>query len=804
MNAILNEFRLSLRTLIRRWRTTALVVLTLALGIGANTVIFSFVDGILLEPPPYPEPDRLVRIESLRGGETGQISLRDKLDLQERLEIFEDVAAHGLGSSGYNLSGVGRPEMVSSVLCTQNLFSVLGVDLALGTPWPEEGDRLRNHSVVLGYDLWQQRWDGDEEVLDEILSLDGADLYGIYGVTPRNFGYPFGQQIYRSLAYYNLDYEDRGARYYLGLGRLESGVSLAQARDELGRIGRDLAREFPDSNAGLTFQLTPLADTYAGEARPYLLLLLGAVGFVLALACANVANLLMVQALGQGRVTALRRALGASGWQIIRLWLIQGLLRGLAGGALALVIAHFGLGLLRRLLGVDLPDWMVITLDQRVLLFTLGISILVGLITALLPAWQAARGDLLSGLGASSRGSSAGRGWRSARGALVVAQVAITVVLLIGASLMVQSFRSLQQTDLGFRSDSLLTFRVNLGWMAYQERELTRNYYRQLMDQLSALPGVVGVATNSNLPLGDAPDRITVTLEGQSVDEQQRNPFINRKVVSPSYFDVMGVNLVAGRLPDDRDPQDGPPVTVISRHAAEMLFPNESPIGRQIKFGRTTAPMPWMEVVGIVENVQSDEVGGSLGVDIYVSLFQRPNHNAFVLVRTETDPMILSRQAEEIALSIDPNQSTWEYVAMETKIAESLWQQRLSGTLVSLFALLAAVLAAVGIYGVLSQMVRRRRREIGIRMALGAQGGDVVRSVLLESGRWVLAGVILGLTAAFLLGRLIQSLLYGTSAADPLTFVVVPLALVLVTLVASWAPARQAVKVDPVNVLHEG
>ena len=803
MHAILSELRVALRTLSRRWRMTSLVILTLMLGIGANTVIFSFASGILLEPLPYPEPDRLVRLESVRGGEAGQISLRDILDLQERLDLFDDIAAHSLGTSGYNLSGEGRPEEVTAILCTRNLFSVLGVAMALGTPWPEEGDRLRNHSVVLGHDLWQRRWGGDDGALEEILTLDGADLYRVYGVAPRGFGYPSGQQLYRSLAYYDLDYEDRGIRAYLGLARLQPGVSLARAQAGLSRVARDLAREFPDSNAGLAFRATPLAEIYVGEARPYLLLLLGAVGFVLALACANVANVLIVQAIDQGRTTAVRRALGASGWQIVRLWLLEGLLCALAGGALALAVAHLGLRALNRLLSVDLPHWMEIGLDGRVLLFTLGISLSVGLVTALLPAWQAARGELLPTLGASARGGSEGRGRCSARGALVMTQVTIAVVLLVGAGLMVQSFRALQRADLGFRPDSLLTFRVNLGWMAYGEADQTRGYFRRLLDELAALPGVVGVATNSNLPLGGAPDRLNVTLQGQGIDEQQRNPYVNRKVVSPGYFEVMAVSLLLGRVPDGRDPPQGPPVAVVSRSAAESLWPGDSAIGQRLKFGRPGSEMPWLEVVGVVEDVQGERVGGPPGLDIYVDLFQRPDHNAFVLVRTEGDPMALSRQADEIALAIDPDQSTWEHVAMERRIADSLWQQRLSGTLVSLFAALAAALAGVGIYGVLAQTVRRRRREIGIRMALGAQDGDVMRSVLLDSLRWVLAGAALGIALAFGLGRLIRSLLYATSTADPLTFLSVPLVLVLLTLAASWAPTRRAVRVNPATALHE-
>ena len=381
--------------------------------------------------------------------------------------------------------------------------------------------------------------------------------------------------------------------------------------------------------------------------------------------------------------------------------------------------------------------------------------------------------------------------------------MAITVVLLVGAGWMVKSFRALQQTDLGFRPEHLLTFRVNLGWKAYDEVHETRGYFRQLLDRLDALPGVTGVATNRNLPLGGVVDRPTVTLEGQAADEQLRNPYVNRQVVSNGYFEMMGIELLAGRWFEDRDHPEAPPVAVVGQRAANALWPDGSAIGQRLKFGGPGSKRPWTEVVGIVGDVQHERIGGAPGLDVYVELFQNPDHNAFVVLRTEGEPENLSRLANEVALSVDPDQSTWEHVAMERRIADNLWRQRLTGALVSLFTLLAATLAAVGLYGVLSTVVRRRQREIGIRVALGARVAGILRAVLGRSLLQALSGAVLGLLAIPLLGMPVRSLLHGTRIFDPGVLAAAVAALVAVALIAGWAPAARAARVDPMTILRE-
>ncbi len=801
MSELIANLRFALRGLARSPGLTAVVIGTLALGVGANSVIFSFVAAILIEPLPYPEADRLVYLESVRGGETGRISLREITDVQERSSVFLDVAAHGLGNGGYNLSGQGRPEEIPALLCSRNLFSVLGVGLEIGGPWPAENDRLRNHSVVLGYDLWQRRWGGSADAIDDILTLDGADLYRVYGVAPRGFDYPFGASIYRSIAFIDLDHEDRGGRFYRGLGRLRDDVSTQAAQSELDRIAAELAQEFPDSNEGISYRLTPLKEHYVGQARPYLVFLLATVLLVLALACTNVANVLLARALDKEHEFALRRALGAGTGHLVRRWLAEGLCLGLLGGALAVAVATVGVPLLRGRLGLDLPRWMEITVDARVLLFAFVLALGAGLATVVVPAWQVNRLRLTAALAGVSRGATAAGHRRKTHGFLVAAQAALALILLVSAGFTIKSFRALDRADLGFETDDLLTFRVNLGWRAYDEADKTRNYYRQLLDGLAVLPGVEAVATNSDVPFGGVVQQSNVTLVGQAAAEQRENPYVRRSVVSPGYFQMMGIPLLVGRGFEESRALEGTPYAIVGRRAAETLWPGLDPIGQRLKLGDVDSQRPWLEVRGVVADVHRDRPDGEPGLDVYVSLFERPDHNAFVLARTSVPPMSLLDEAEEVALAIDPDQSIWDPDTMAARVSESFWRQRMAGTLVGMFAVLAILLAAVGIYGAASHSVSLRRREIGIRMALGASNRRVLWQVVGDSLRPVVQGGALGLVAAVILARLFQSLLYGTGFSDALILAAAVAVLLVPAVLASWIPARRAALLDPITVL---
>ncbi len=791
----------SCRSLLKRWRTSAVVIVTLALGIGANAVIFSFIQGILLQPLPYPNADQLVRINTLRGGETGRISIKDASDLAQRTGLFQDIAVHSDTDGGYNLSGYGQPEEIPALLCSRNLFDVLGVQPLHGGTWPEEADRLRNHSVVLGNGVWQRHWGGSQDALNATLTLDGAELYRVYGMMPSGFDYPGGVDIYRSIAFVDLDHENRSDRYYHGLGRLRPGVGIDEARQALDTAARQLAGEFPDSNAAIDFQLRPLKELYVGDLRPYLLLLQAAVLLVLLIACVNIVHVLLAQALVRNRETAIRLALGAGQRQILQAWLLDCLLLSLAGGVLAIAVAYGGVHVLKQLLAMELPHWISIEVNRSVLLFTLVVSLLAGLLTALAPARQASRSSPFGSLGTGSRSQSQNRGQKNWHRLMVATQVSLSIVLLITASLLVKSFQGLERAEMGFDPDDLLTFRVNLGWFAYDEADKTRSYYTRLEEQLRGLPGVTDVALNSNMPLGGVSQQRTIALPGQSEHERDRNPFVSLQVVNHGYFRTMRIGLFAGRSFDASDQPDGVGGVVIGRRLAETLWPGRSPIGERVElsgFNQET-----LQVIGVANDVIHTDVGVQPGMDVYVSRYQFPDLNAFVLLRSTTDLQSLMAAANDVALGIDPDQSTWQPVAMDERIANAIWQERLTSRLVLVFALLAALLTAVGIYGVLSGHVRQRRREIAVRLAIGAQPMDLLRAVFGDALRMVVVGLGVGLVAAVLAAHGLQSLLYETSPFDPLILALCVVFLLVVAVLAVWSPARVALKTEPAMMLRE-
>ena len=808
MNTLWNDLLYSFRVIWKKPGFTSIVVVTLALGIGANTAIFSFVNAILLRPLPYKEADRLVRIESIKGSEAGRISMLEMRDLKDQTDIFESIAAYMPGAQ-YNASGDGPPEEISAILTTRNLFDVMGVPLLNGNTWPEEYDLERNFGVVISYRLWQRRFGGDPNIIGQKITLDAAPFYTIFGIAPPDFNFPSNVELFRSIAINpnTPNYTDRGARNVFAIARLKPGVSYKQARAELDRFGARLEQEYPQLNAGLRFSATPLNDFYVGEVRPYLLLLLAAVAFVLLIACSNVVNLLLSRALAREKEIAIRTALGAGRTRLIRQLLTESLLLSLAGGVAGLAMAYWLVKMLVTIIGVELPPWMRISIDGRVLAFTFAVSILTGLLAGLLPALQASRPDLNELLKEGTRGSSGAARSHRARRALVVAEVALALVLLVGAGLMVKSFIRLQQVALGFNADNLLTFRVALPWRKYTGEERVPAmvaFYKQAMEKLSALPGVESVAANSNLPLTGETEigKSTFTVEGQSVDEQQQNPYINDLRVSSNYFQTIGIPLVKGRFFNEYDTRNSLRVGIISDRLANLIFSGQDPIGRRLKVGGIDSKATWTTIVGVVGSVKHEQVAGESGLDLYVSYQQVPDGNMYLVMRTKAEPRGLSEAATREIWGIDPEQSTFNFMTMEERIADTIWQRRLSGALFVMFAVIALALAAVGIYGVMSYSVSQRTREIGIRMALGASSRVVLRMVLREALKLMLIGGAVGIGAAFALTRVITSMLYGVSATDPITFLAVPLLLSGVALIAALVPALRAARVDPMIALR--
>jgi putative ABC transport system permease protein len=807
METLWQDLRYGARMFIKKPGFTFVVALTLALGIGANTAIFSFVNALLLRPLPYRDADRLVRVASSRGDEEGRLSMLELKDLREQTSLFESVAPYTPGAQ-YNYSGDGPPEELAAALVSRDLFDTLGVPFSHGGPWPKSYDLERSFGVILTYDLWKRRFGGDPNVLGRKITLDAAPYYVVYGVAPRGFNFPGNVQLFRSIAIDEdfPNYKVRDARNVYAVARLKPGVSYERARSELNTFSRRMAETYPNINAGLSFTITPLRDFYVGDVRPYLWLLLAAVGFVLLIACTNVVNLLLARSLAREREIAIRMALGAGRSRLVRQLLTESMLLAGLSGLVGLATGWGWVKLLRPLVRAELPAWIVIDVDRRVLAFTLAVSVLTGLIAGLAPALQASKPDLNDLLKEGAKGSQGGAR-QQLRKALIVAEIALALVLLIGAGLMVQSFLRLRQTELGFRPDSLLTFRVALPWRKYTDAlgpERRRQFFHQLLERLAGLPGVESAATTSNLPLSSERQegKLTFFVEGQSVEEQQRNPYLNDIHVSPNYFQTIGVRLIKGRLLNDFDKADTERAGVISQRLAERAWPGQDPIGKRLKSGGVVSQSKWTTIVGVVGDVKHEEIAGDGGLDLYVSYRQAEDETMYLLLRAKVAPMTLAGAATRAVWAGDPEQSTFDFATMEERVADTIWQRRLSGALFLVFAALALLLASVGVYGVMSYVVSQRTREIGVRMAMGARPRDVLKLVIGQGAKLTAIGLGAGLLVAFAGSRIINNMLYQVSATDPLTYLVMPLLLAAVALVACYIPARRATKVDPITALR--
>lgn len=806
------DLRYAARMLMKKSGFTFVAVLTLALGIGANTAIFSFINALVLTPMPYNDADRLVRVMSQRGSEIGMLSLLEVYDLKERTEVFEDFAS--IRNTQYNVTGDGPPESLTACVNTWNLFDLLGVKPYLGNTWPPSHERQRVFAIVLNYDVWKNRYGADPEIVGKSILLDGAP-YEVLGVMPPGFNFPLDAQLYRRVP--PGDFDSRNIRESGVIARLKPGVTLEQAQDELDRIANDLEQTYPDTNTELRMKVSPFREHYIGNAGSYLWLLAGAVGFVLMIACVNVVNLMLARAIAREKEMAIRAALGASRGRLIRQMLTESLLLTLAGGAAGLALSVICVNLTIGLIRLDLPEWMSVTIDMRVLLFTLAISILTGLAAGLMPALRASKPDLNQSIKEGTKGSSGASGHR-ARRTLVIAQTTLALVLLVGAGLMISSVFRLQQVALGFDPSNLLTMKMDPPWFKYKLVSQSTQFYKRVIEEVERLPGVEVAAFNDSLPLAgrdvrEGANRLNIQIEGQSLDEQQRNPYVNAQIVSYGYFQTMKIPLLSGRFFDERDQEQTIPMAIISQRVAEYFWPGQDPVGKQLKLtGRgqnyhpaTDDPIdPWLIVAGVVGNVRQRGVMSEPGTDVYVCDQQVLSPESYIAVRTKVDPLTLAESVKRAVQRVDPEQSVFDIQTMRQRVLNTIWQQRLSGVVLILFAGLALALAAVGIYGVMSYLVTERTREIGIRMALGACHRDVLGMILSEAMKLVLIGVALGIGLSFALTRVMVSVLYEVSTFDPTTFISVPLILSSVALIASCIPARRASRVDPLIALrHE-
>ena len=805
LETLFRNLSLSLRQIRRQPALAATVILTLGLAIGATSAIFSFVNALLIRPFPFRDPDQLVEIHSIRGGQRGKVSMREILDIQEQAPAIESIAAHTGAEGGYNYSGEGKPEEWKTILTTGNLFEVLGMPLAIGGKWPQAVDRERDYRVILSYGVWQRCFAGRRDVVGKKITLDHAPGYEIHGVAARGFDYPQGVQVYRSIGGFAL-YDKRDSRNVVGIARIRRPHTVERLQSELDTISRRMAEQFPDTNAGLSFRAIGFRELYAGDVRPYLLVLLGAVGFVLLIACGNVANLLISRALGREREIAVRVALGAGRPEILWQLLTESLVLSTLAAGVGVGLAWWWMKLLRAMIGYQLPEWMAVGMDGRVLAFAASVAMLAGILAGLAPALQLSRASLGEPLKDASRGSSGGKRIGRLRDWMIVGEVALAVVLLSGAGLLVRAFLELQAQSKGFRTERIATFRVALGWKRYTNLETTARYYERALEILAAKPGVEGVGFISTPPLARLPESAptTVQVEGQSLAEALRNPYVTQPVISENYFALMRIPLKAGRAFTQFDRAGTEPVAIVSERLARSLWPDRDAVGQRILYNPAArTPGAWCKVVGVAGNVQRQELGGEPGLEMYMPYRQRVGPNQFMLVKTGLRQREFEQLAQQAMWSIDPEQSVFDFSTYDQLILDGIWQLRLSRVLLILFALVALVLAAIGIYGVMSYLVGQRAREMGIRLALGATPAGVRRMVVQRGIALGATGLGLGALAGVVLGRVLQHGVRGVSGSDPTSYAAAIAVLLGVSFAASTAPAWRASRIDPAIVLRD-
>jgi putative ABC transport system permease protein len=813
MDTLLQDIRYSIRRLGKSPLFALIVVVTLSLGIGANTAIFSAVNAILLRPLPYADPGRLVTVNHFYptlNNLKAPVSAAGFRDYQTRLRSFTSMAVE----TGWNanLTGVGDPVRLQGSRVTGRYFSTLGVPALLGRAvLPGEDSLGRDHVVVLSHGLWQRMFGGERSILGHRLSLNG-ESYEVIGVMPAGFRDFFNRnaEIWAPLGFTPEQLAAGRTNEYLNLtARLGTGVPLEQASAELHELGERLKQEFAGEYApSWTLTAEPLSRLATGDIRPALLVLLGAVGFVLLIACANVANLLLARAAGRTREIAVRTALGATRERLVRQLLTESVILSLAGGVLGLVLAWAGVRALVALKGANLPRADEIGIDGLVMLFTLVISLVTGVLFGLAPALHVSGADLHGNLKEGARGATSDRGTHAVRRLLVVAELALALTLLTGAGLLVKSFARLQGVDPGFDPDDLLTFNLSLPSSRYRSDTAQIAFFDAAIPRIAQVPGIRAVGATSVLPFSGSWSTASLEIEGYQAPQGQPGPWGDIRIVSPGFFEAMHVPLLKGRVLTDDDRAGSPLVAVIDNEFVRRYYPNQDPIGKRMTFGppagaADTSSREWIQIVGVVGHTKHEGLAAEPRIQYYLPYRQSGTPMLTVAARTAGNPEGYVNAVRRAVREVDADQPIANVRTMDDLLDQSVGQRKLSMVLLSLFSGIAILLASVGIYGVMSYSVVQRSREIGVRIALGAERGDVLRLVLRQGMRMALAGVGAGLAIAFVLTRVIASQLYEVRATDPVTFVVVASLLTGVALVANLVPALRATRVDPAVILRE-
>jgi putative ABC transport system permease protein len=804
MQTLWQDLRYGARMLMKQPGFTLIAVITLALGIGANTAIFSVVNAVLLRPLPYPEPAALARIyeketDAAAPSERLEVAPANFLDWRRQSRTLVEIAAWGQEEQA--LASQDHADSVVAAFVSANFFSVLGVSPLHGRVFTSEEDKPGSDTVaLLGYGLWQRRFGGDPNVVGQRVNLDGSQ-YTVLGIMPAGFQYPRGAEIWTPLALNANQTQMRDAHFLQVIARRRPDASLAQVRVEMETIAGSLARQYPATNKHWTVNVVPLLEDEVGQARTTMLMLMSAVGLVLLIACANVSSLLIARGAMRRAEITIRSALGASRWRIARQLLTESVLLAGLGGGLGLLLALWGTDALLALSPSEIPRLQTARVDLYALWFTLAVTVLAGLIFGMLPALQAARIKLHESLKEGGRGASGSLANKRIFGALVVSEIALALIVLVGAGLLLNSFMRLRRVEIRIQTTNLLTVEVNLPSSRYRGKDYQAhrlNFYGQVIERIGALPGVAGVGAIDSLPLGGHERGWTFRKEGQTLAPSERQ-VAGFQIATTDYFRAMGMQIRRGRAFAESDRDGSPQVAIINESFARQFYPNEDPLGQRIIIRNRPAAS---EIVGVVNDIRHFGPDKAPGPEMYVPYNQLVVGAVPLVVRTTSEPEALIGAVRQEIRAVDREVAIGKVRTMTQMMSATLAERRFALLLLGGFAALAQLLAAVGVYGVMSYAVTQRTREIAVRMALGAQTSDALRLIIKQGMSLALIGVACGLVGAFALTRLMAKLLFGVGATDPLTFIVIALLLTLIILLACWIPARRATKVDPMVALR--
>ena len=810
MANLTQDIRYAVRMLLKNPGFTLVAVLAVALGIGANSAMFSVINAVLLRPLPYHQPDRLVTIweeSPQRDLYEIPVSLADFNDWVDQNHVFEDLSAYTF--TNLNLSGAGEPERLLTVRSSANLLKLVGAAPLLGRPFlPEEDKEGASRVVILSQALWQRRFGSDPGIIGRSLTLDNQS-YAVVGVMPANFQFPVGFgylgkvlndpiDLYVPIAASSKE-TARGSYAFFSIGRLKPAVTIEEARAEMTTIESRIEQQYPGSNTGIVISLIPTHEQTVKLIRPALLVLLGAVAFLLLIACTNIANILLARAASRQKEIAIRTALGATRLRVLRLLLTESVILSLVGGCLGLLLALWGTDALMALAPDNIPRINEVGVDARVFGFTLAVSLLTGIVFGLIPALHASKPDLNETLKEGSRGSTGGAAGKRIRSVLVAAEVALSLVLLVGAGLMVKSFLRLQQMNLGFNPDNVLAASLSLSRNKYPDDQKQVAFFQAALERLRSLSGVQSAAITSGLPLTLSVSGSDFQIEGRPEPELGKEMIINTRSVSPGYFRTLGIPMIKGRDFSDTDKSDAPKAAIINNDLARIYFPDQDPIGKRITFDEGES---WMSIIGQIGDVKQLGLDSTAKPEVYFPYLQATERSMSIVVRTTSNPLSMVGALKSQIQEIDKDLPIADVMTMGKLLSESVSGRRFNMLLLTIFAAVALVLAAVGIYGVMSYSVSQRTHEIGIRMALGAQTSEVLRLVVGQGMALTMAGLGTGVVASLLLTRLMESMLFGVAATDPITFLAVSVLLAGVALTACLVPARRAAKVDPMVALR--